>query len=66
MDRSKWSDIKRLPNDDMFPINGIPVKVRLWSAKPAILTPTNPFTGSFEEAAINQLWFPSFCDLYHF
>ena len=52
MEGRRWSDIQRLQNDDLFPMNGIPAKVGSGAATAAMFTPTTPFTGPFGEAAI--------------
>lgn len=52
MEGRRWSDIQRLQNDDLFPINGIPAKVGSGAATAAMFTPTTPFTGPFGEAVI--------------
>jgi hypothetical protein len=52
MEGRRWSDIQRLQNDDLFPIDGIPAKVGSGAATAAMFVPTTPFTGPFGEAAI--------------
>lgn len=52
MEGRRWSDIQRLQNDDLFPINGIPAKVGTGGATAAMFTVTTPYTGPYGEAAI--------------
>jgi hypothetical protein len=52
MEGRRWSDIQRLQNDDLFPIDGIPAKVGSGAATAAMFVPTTPFTGPFGESAI--------------
>lgn len=52
MEGRRWSDIQRLQNDDLFPINGIPAKVGSGAATAAMFVSTTPFTGPFGETAI--------------
>ncbi len=52
MEGRRWSDIQRLQNDNLFPIDGIPAKVGNASATAAMFVPTTPFTGPYGETAI--------------
>ena len=52
MEGRRWSDIQRLQNDNLFPIDGIPAKVGNASATAAMYVPTTPFTGPYGESAI--------------
>jgi hypothetical protein len=46
------SDIQRLQNDDLFPINGIPAKVGNGGATSTMFSAAGPYTGPYGEAAI--------------
>lgn len=52
MEGRRWSDIQRLQNDNLFPIDGIPAKVGSGAATAAMFVPTTPYTGPFGESAI--------------
>jgi len=52
MEGRRWSDIHRLQNDDLFPIDGIPAKIGNGSATAAMFSGAGPYTGSYGEAAI--------------
>lgn len=52
MEGRRWSDIHRLQNDDLFPIDGIPAKVGNGSATAAMFSATGAYTGPYGEAAI--------------
>lgn len=53
MEGRRWSDIHRLQNDDLFPINGIPGKLSNESPPPAgSYNIGTPYTGSLGVAAI--------------
>lgn len=52
MEGRRWSDIQRLQNDNLFPVDGIPAKIGTGGATAAMFTATGPYTGPFAEAAI--------------
>jgi hypothetical protein len=52
MEGRRWSDIHRLQNDDLFPIDGIPAKVGNGAATAAMFSAAGPYTGPYAEAAI--------------
>lgn len=52
MEGRRWSDIHRLQNDDLFPINGIPAKIGNGTATAAMFSAVGPYTGPYGEAAI--------------
>ncbi len=52
MEGRRWSDIHRLQNDDLFPIDGIPAKVGNGSVTAAMFSAAGPYTGPYGEAAI--------------
>jgi hypothetical protein len=52
MEGRRWSDIHRLQNDDLFPINGIPAKIGNGSATAAMFSEAGPYTGPYGEGAI--------------
>lgn len=52
MEGRRWSDIHRLQNDDLFPIDGIPAKIGNGAATAAMFSDAGPYTGPYGEAAI--------------
>jgi hypothetical protein len=48
----RWSDIQRLQNDDIAPINGIPAKLSNATPAAALFTLGTPYTGPYGVAAI--------------
>lgn len=52
MEGRRWSDIHRLQNDDISPIDGIPAKVGNAAVSAAMFTLGTPFAGPYGEAAI--------------
>ncbi len=52
MEGRRWSDIQRLQNDDLFPINGIPAKIGSGVNPSTLYNIGTPYTGSFGEVAI--------------
>lgn len=52
MEGRRWSDIHRLQNDDIAPIDGIPAKVGNGAILATMYTIGTPFAGPFAEAAI--------------
>ncbi len=53
MEGRRWSDIQRLQNDDLFPINGIPAKITSASNPPAsAFTLGTPYSGPYGVPAI--------------
>jgi hypothetical protein len=46
MEGRRWSDIHRLQNDDLFPIDGIPAKIANGGAGAASFTLGTPYTGA--------------------
>lgn len=52
MEGRRWSDIHRLQNDDIAPIDGIPAKVGNGAILKTMYTIGTPFTGPYGEGAI--------------
>ncbi|MFA5299030.1 MAG: RagB/SusD family nutrient uptake outer membrane protein [Lutibacter sp.] len=52
MEGRRWSDIHRLQNDDMYPIDGIPEKVANGNPPASAYTLGTPYTGPFGVAGI--------------
>lgn len=52
MEGRRWSDIQRLQNDDLAPINGIPAKVSNGAPAAALFTLGTPYTGPYGVAAV--------------
>ena len=52
MEGRRWSDIHRLQNDDIAPIDGIPAKVGNGAILASMYTIGTPFAGPFAEGAI--------------
>lgn len=52
MKGTRWSNIQRLQNDNVIPIDGIPTKVGIGVATAAMFVQTTSFTGSFGGTAI--------------
>ncbi len=52
MEGRRWSDIHRLQNDDLFPINGIPAKVGNGVNTSTLYSTTTAYTGPYGESAI--------------
>lgn len=52
MEGRRWSDIHRLQNDNLFPIDGIPAKVANGNPPASAFVLGTPYTGPFGEAAI--------------
>lgn len=52
MEGRRWSDIHRLQNDDIAPINGIPAKVGNGAQLASMFTLGTPYAGPFGEQAI--------------
>lgn len=52
MEGRRWSDIHRLQNDDMHPIDGIPAKVANGTPAGALFTLGTPYTGPYGVNAI--------------
>lgn len=52
MEGRRWSDIHRLQNDNLFPIDGIPAKVGTGTAPAAAFALGTPYTGPYGEVAI--------------
>lgn len=52
MEGRRWSDIHRLQNDDIAPIDGIPAKVGNGPVLASLYTLGTPFTGPYGEGAI--------------
>lgn len=52
MEGRRWSDIHRLQNDNMHPIDGIPAKVANGNPAGALFTAGTPYTGPYGVSAI--------------
>jgi hypothetical protein len=48
----RWSDIQRLQNDDIAPINGIPAKIANGTPAASLFTLGTPYTGTYGVSAI--------------